>query len=114
MSDEKKVPDMRPVENRYKAPDHGGDSIPDGSSYIERVVEAVTKSLAAIEAYKYVDCRRKGGSMEECLGIFKAATIPLPKPDIPAKEAIIVLRSVREVLLEHAAMLEREMKKIKP
>lgn len=82
------------------------------SDYVARLMEIIAKSLAAKEAMEYADCRRSGRSMEECMGIFKAVPIPLPRPDLPAKEAVIALRSVREILLKHVEMLDNQIKKI--
>lgn len=87
--------------------------MPNGvSEYAARTMERISKSLAAKEAMKYADCRGSGRSMEECMGIFTAATLPLPKPNIPAKEAVIALKSVREILLKHVEMLDNQIEKI--
>lgn len=89
--------------------------MPNGpSAYAARVLEIIKKSLAAKEAKEYVDCRHRGGSMEECMGILTAVIpLPIPKPDISVKEATIALKSVREILLIHVEMLDKGIEKMK-
>lgn len=87
--------------------------MPNGvSEYAARLRECITKSLAAKEAMKYADCRASGRSMEECMGIFAVAPVPLPEPNIPAREAVIALKSVREILLKHVEMLDNQIEKM--
>ena len=67
---------------------------------IGAAIAAVSRSLAAKAAMEYADCRRAGGTMEECLGSFRAA--PLPRPGCPVlQDELDVLPGAqrRDVLL---------------
>lgn len=84
-------------------------------AHISGAISAVSRSLAAKAAMEYADCRRAGGTMEECLGIFRAA--PMPRPGCPilqdelgflaAGERRDVLLLLREALVAQVKQLDR-------
>ena len=41
---------------------------------MERILEQIERYLTIREAMDYILCRRNGGSMEECLGIYRAGS----------------------------------------
>jgi hypothetical protein len=66
---------------------------------------------------EYADCRRAGGSIEECLGVFRAA--PLPRPGcpllrdeldaLPAAERRDVILLLREALVEQIKDIDKRV-----
>lgn len=47
---------------------------------IEEAVRRIQQHLMILGALRYIDCRKNGGSMQECMGIYQL--IP-PRPDGP-------------------------------
>ncbi len=47
---------------------------------IEEAVERIERHLMVLQALRYIRCRRNGGSIEECLGIYRP---PTPIADDP-------------------------------
>ena len=78
-------------------------------------IAAVSRSLAARAAMEYADCRRAGGTMEECLGIFRAAPIPRPGDPVlqdeldalPAAQRRDALLLLREALVAQVKQIDR-------
>jgi hypothetical protein len=85
------------------------------------VADAVSRSLAAIAALEYVNCRKAGGSIAECLGIFHASPFPRPGDPffrelistMPAREQKQALKFLQEAFLAQAKEIENELKKLK-
>jgi len=81
------------------------------------VLSAVSRSAAARAAMDYAACRQGGGTTEECLGIFRTATIPRPgcsllKDELdalPAAQRRDVLLLLREVLVAQVKVLDRTL-----
>jgi hypothetical protein len=82
---------------------------------IEGAIAAVSRSVAARAAMEYADCRRAGGTMEECLGVFRAAPIARPGDPVlqdelnalPSSERRDVLLLLREALVAQVRQADR-------
>jgi len=82
---------------------------------IGTALSGVARSLAAQAAMDYAACRQGGGTVEECLGIFRTA--PMPRPAcpllkdeldaLPAVQRRDVLLLLREALVAQVGVLDR-------
>lgn len=78
-------------------------------------LSAVSRSSAARAAMDYAACRQGGGTVEECLGIFRTAAIPRPGCSLladeldalPAAQRRDVLLLLREALVAQVNVLDR-------
>lgn len=78
-------------------------------------LSAASRSVAARAAMDYAACRQGGGTVEECLGLFRTAPIPRPacsvlKDELDALSGAQrrdVLLLLREVLVEQVAQVDR-------
>lgn len=50
--------------------------------------------------------------MWDDINLATSVPLPLSKPNLPARDAIIAFRSVREILLKHVETLDNQIKKI--
>lgn len=83
---------------------------------IERVVERIDRHLAAQSALNYIRCRKNGGSMEECLGIYRLSPPPPGDPffeellnNIEVAERHKILTAVKDQLLEEVKRIDRRL-----
>ena len=78
-------------------------------------LSAVARSSAARAAMEYAACRQGGGTVDECLGVFRTAPIPRPTSSVfqdeldalPAGQRRDVLLLLREVYVAQVNQLDR-------
>ena len=84
---------------------------------IERATERLDRHLAAQRALNYIRCRKNGGSMEECMGIYRLSPPPPGDPffeellnNVEAAERHKLLTAVKDQLLEEAKRIDDRLK----
>ena len=91
--------------------------------WIERASWALRKislELAAREAMKFIECRRKGGTFAECHGIYRVTPFPSsgdPSLDeklnkLSVKERKEALLFMKEELLARVKMIDEKLEKM--
>jgi len=81
------------------------------------ILHVIARELAAREAMRFVDCRKKGGSLEECMGIYRAAPFLPPGcphfeellSKLPEKERQQALVFIKQALLEHVKAIDKRL-----
>lgn len=53
---------------------------------IREAVERINRHLLVLRALRFIRCRRAGGSIEKCLGIYR---VPPPRPDEPFMQDLL-------------------------
>lgn len=83
---------------------------------LERIAEKIELHFALLNALNYIRCRHNGGSMEECMGIYRL--VP-PSPGDPFFEELLgnvevaerhrLLTAVKDQLLEEVKSIDSRL-----